>query len=441
VNYITGFRRLLESIGPQDAEQNMYHVVSNGITHADFLELRAPNPALIVSGTRDFFSIQGARETYAEVKKAYSAFGAEANIGMVEDDFAHGYTPKLREGIYAFFQKNLNNPGNPSDEEVTLFDPKELQITATGQVATSFPDAATVTSINIQQTQKLIDNLAASRKSIDQHLSKVRADVKEISGYIEPAKQENPVFRGRYQRDGYAVEMYALQGEDGYVVPTLLFVPHNGNHFSAIVYVTPKGKAADAAPGGRIEQLVKKGYIVAAPDVIGTGETSGSGGVAMLIGRSIAGIQAGDISRVVNFLKSRSDVDGSRIGGIGFENMGPVMLHAAALNNSINGIALVGSPLSYRSIVNSNFYNEGFAANAVAGALTAYDLPDLMGTLSPGKIALVDMRDQTNETAGQQLLDQELAFPKAAFSQKGASSNLRIMPASDITAVADWCFR
>ena len=37
VNYITGFRRLLESIGPQDAEQNFYHGVLKGITHADLL--------------------------------------------------------------------------------------------------------------------------------------------------------------------------------------------------------------------------------------------------------------------------------------------------------------------------------------------------------------------------------------------------------------------
>ena len=80
VNYITGFRRLLESIGPQDAEQNFYHGLLNGITHADLLEVRAPDPSLIVAGTRDFFSIQGARETYKEVRNAYAAFGMEHNI-------------------------------------------------------------------------------------------------------------------------------------------------------------------------------------------------------------------------------------------------------------------------------------------------------------------------------------------------------------------------
>ena len=56
--YITSFNRLFESIGPQDAEQNFYHGIARGIDHADLLEVRAPKPALLVSTTRDFFSIQ-----------------------------------------------------------------------------------------------------------------------------------------------------------------------------------------------------------------------------------------------------------------------------------------------------------------------------------------------------------------------------------------------
>ena len=443
INYITGFRRLLESIGPQDAEQNLYHNVSNGITHADLLEVRAPNPALILAGTRDFFSIQGARETYEEVKKVHQAYGSEENISFVEDDFEHGYTKKLREGTYAFFQKQLANPGNPSDEVVEFLDPRELQITATGQVATAYENAENVTSINRKETQKLIENLQSSRKLIDQHIAKVRTGAKGLSGYNDPKPEIKSVFRGRYQRDGYSVEMYALEGEGKYVVPLLLFVPGTGSRFSSIIYVQPKGKITDAAAGGQIEQLVKKGYIVAAPDLIGTGETAGGGGgVAMLIGRSTAGVQAGDITRVVNFLKTRHDIDVNKIGGMAFETMGPVMLHAAALNNSINSVALVRSPVSYRSIAMSDFYNSGFAGNAVAGALTAYDLPDLIGSVAPKKIALVDLKDQMNETAGSQLVNEEMAFSKAAYTQKGAAGNIRIIPASEnIVSVAEWCFR
>jgi cephalosporin-C deacetylase-like acetyl esterase len=71
--YITSFKRLLQSIGPQDAEQNPYKAIAKGFDHADYLHIRAPKPALMITTTHDFFSIQGARETFAEVQKSYAA--------------------------------------------------------------------------------------------------------------------------------------------------------------------------------------------------------------------------------------------------------------------------------------------------------------------------------------------------------------------------------
>ncbi|NOY96163.1 MAG: prolyl oligopeptidase family serine peptidase, partial [Chlorobi bacterium] len=130
--YITSFRRLFESIMPQDAEQNFFHGIAYGIDHADLLEVRAPRPTLIIATTRDFFSIQGARETYAEVKKAYKAFGVEDNLRMTEDDNVHKSTKKNREAMYAFFQETLNLPGSSADEDVEIMDEKELFVTPTG---------------------------------------------------------------------------------------------------------------------------------------------------------------------------------------------------------------------------------------------------------------------------------------------------------------------
>jgi dienelactone hydrolase len=101
--YITGFRRLLESIGLQDAEQNIYRGIKHGITHADLLQVRAPRPLLISSTTRDYFSIQGAIETYQEVLKTYRAFGKEENISHVTDDAGHGFHNTITD-VYAFFQ-------------------------------------------------------------------------------------------------------------------------------------------------------------------------------------------------------------------------------------------------------------------------------------------------------------------------------------------------
>jgi dienelactone hydrolase len=443
--YITGFRRLLESIGPQDAEQNIYHGIINGITHADLLELRAPKPLLISSTTRDFFSIQGAIETFSEVRSAYKAFGKEEDAGQVFDDAGHGFNRNIT-AIYAFFQKVFGVPGSSDEADFEGFRPEELQVTPTGQLSTS-AGGETGFSINEKESQKLLADLKASRGNINSHMTDVVSKAKELSGFVEPSHEMKSVFRGRYQRDGYAVEMYALQGEGNYVVPLLLFVPKSGTAFPGIIYLHPKGKIADAQPGGKIEQLVKKGYIVAAPDLIGTGEVgqenlTGSGYVANMIGRSIPGIEAGDVIRVANFLKSLNNLNANKISAIAFDNMCPALLHAAVFDKSINSIILCGGLISYRSIVSNRFYDRSYPESTVAGALTSYDLPDLIGCMAPRKVGIVDVRDQLKKPAPAALIDDEFSFPVSVFNSKNASGNLKIMPsAGDIDKAVDWCMK
>src|SRR5690606_8305586 len=88
-NYITNFSRLLQSIGPQDAEQNLPNGIKMGIDHADLLSVRAPKPALIYATTRDFFSIAGTWETYREVKGQYTVLGNAETFGVTVDHPGH----------------------------------------------------------------------------------------------------------------------------------------------------------------------------------------------------------------------------------------------------------------------------------------------------------------------------------------------------------------
>jgi dienelactone hydrolase len=443
--YITGFRRLLESIGPQDAEQNIYHGIKHGITHADILQVRAPRPLMISSTTRDIFSIQGAIETYNEVKDTYRAFGMGDNIVHVTDDAGHGFHGTITD-LYEFFQDVFNLPGSSEHEEFDGFDPEELQVTPTGQLSTSIGGDLAF-DVNKREAERLIRKINDSRNNNPAHLDDILEKAMEISGYITPSSKTEAVFRGRHQRAGYAVEMYALQGEGEYIVPLLLFVPDSGDNLPSVIYLHPDGKITDAAPGGKIEELVRKGYIVAAPDVIGVGEVADKSGlyqfagqyVSLMIGRSVTGIQAGDVSRVVNFLKDRADVDPGRIGAVAFEDMCPVLLHTAAFNNSISSVTLSGSIVSYRSVVMNKFYNQDFTRHLVAGALTAYDLPDLIGAIAPRKVSIIGLKNQMKELAAIELIDQELAFPRTVYSFKKAEENLNIInKAQEINSIIDW---
>jgi cephalosporin-C deacetylase-like acetyl esterase len=285
-SWATSSRRQLETKGVQDAECSFINGVAEGITFEDLLEVRTPKPTLLTFTSRDeYLTLQGAREAFAEAKMAYKAFGMEDNLAMTEDDSKHWLTPKIRLAIYTFFMKHFNISGNPEELEAEILPIEELNVTPTGQISNSF-GGDMIFDVNRRETEKLITGLERSRMDIDRHLSQVCIKAKEISGYISPSGEAGKAFlNGRYQRNSYSVGKYAIMGEGNYPIPILLFVPNdNKEKHPAIIYLHPEGKVREAKPGGEIEKLVIQGYVVAAPDVLGVGETKNTAARALTDG-------------------------------------------------------------------------------------------------------------------------------------------------------------
>ncbi len=190
------------------------------------------------------------------------------------------------------------------------------------------------------------------------------------------------------------------------LIPYLLMMtPHKPNN-KVILYLHPSGKAAEASAGGEMEWFVKNGFVVLAPDLIGTGEMGlsdfqGDAFIdgkshniwysAMLIGRSLVGIQVGDVARLLRMLKKTNET--TEIYGVARGEMTPVLIHAAAFDPTIERVALVEPLSSYRSMVMNRFYNSGFIYGTVPGSLRAYDLPDLLASLAPRKLLLAGITD------------------------------------------------
>jgi dienelactone hydrolase len=467
-SWATTNKRLLETKGIQDTENSFVHGLAKGITFEDLLEVRAPKPTLLAFNSRDeYLTIQGAYEAYAEAKKAYKTFGKEDNLRMVEDDTTHWMTPKIRSAIYGFFIKHFNIPGDASEQEVDLLSAAELTVTSTGQISTSL-GGDMIFDVNKKEATKLIDRLAKSRKDIDKHLGEVVSNAKKISGFINPVSAAgNPLTNGTYRRKEYSVGKYAIVGEGEYAIPILLFVPNDSlTKHRVLVYVHSSGKVTDAGPGGEIEKLVKMGYVVAAADILGIGETrntvtnkegtADAGNTAVLVGRSVVGIQAGDVIRVVDYLVRRRDVDATKVGVIGFNEMCIPVMHAAAFDHRIKNVTLIGSPISYRSIIMNRFYRVGLTptgitgpglpffidfSSTIAGVLTAYDLPDLIGCIAPRKVVIAGLKDQMLEPASEALINEEMEFPRTAYTFRKASANMKLVSAvEDLPSLVDWCF-
>jgi len=443
-NYLTNYRRLLQTRGPQDAEQNIFNIIYRGLDHPDFLIVRAPKPALMITTTRDMFSIQGVMETEKEVSRVYNAFGKADNFLRSEDDAEHASTKKNREAMYVFFQKHLKNPGNPADEEPQPLTPEELKVTQTGQISASLA-GETVFSLNRQEAELRMKELNELRKNSEIFLPGVVNSAKKLSGYREPPATDDPVFTGRIQRANYAIEKYFIKGEGNYIIPYLLFKPAKPGK-SVMIYLHPSGKSAEASAGGEIERFISQGITVLAPDLIGSGEM-GPGAfkgdayfdgashnlwyASILVGRSITGIQASDVLRLVNLIKR--DLSGSEITGYARKEMAPVLLHAGVFSSDIGSMILVEPYSSYKSIVMNRFYDPQFILSCVPGALKEYDLPDLAAAFAPRKLFISGTIDGNKVRLDK---SEDLEIIRAGYKNRNAENMLEIV--TDGSIPEDW---
>ena len=432
--FITGLKYLLKSRGPQDAEQNLFHFIYEGLDHPDLIIARAPRPTLISSTTRDFFSIQGARETFQEAGRAYTALGAREHLQMTEEDYVHGFTRKNREAIYAFFQKHLANPGDFTDQEVETIPPKELWVTRTGQLATSLKGHS-LYSLNSMVVEKQLAALEARRADFSGHLSGIPRVAAEISGYTPPEGPGDVIFSGRYVNSRYRLEKYLIKGSGDYMIPMALFVPAYTDKKQIVLFLHEKGKHHAVNEDSLTKQLVMEGYPLLVGDLPGIGEL-GPGYLkgdayideisynqwfaGILTGESIVGLRAGDIVRMARFAGTTLP-DFPTLSAISVGVTGSEILHAAVFDPAIKNVCLVEPFLSFGDIALTREYAPGFIPSTVAGAIEAYDLADLLAALCPQKLLIINPLAGNAAVADLQGAASQLAFPLKEYARKGKS--------------------
>ncbi|MBD3287827.1 prolyl oligopeptidase family serine peptidase [candidate division KSB1 bacterium] len=392
--YITNFERLLQTIGPQDAEQNIFGQIAWGMDHADYLMMRAPVPILVSAATRDFFDISGSWTSFRHAKRYYDRLDFTERISINEHDGRHGFHKSMREAAVQWLVRWLaGRDEKVSEPEIELLTDAECQCTPRGQVML-LNSARSVYDLNRDYEQKL----AVHRKNIWKNSSHgvLMKKVREIAGIRAavclPCPDEE--FLEMIDKEDYEIKKLIIKPEIGIYLPALLFSPYNKSQ-EIVLYVHEKGKSADAGSGGAIEQLVKKGKIVLAVDVRGSGETQqeqqfgfekvigGQGAqdvfTAYLLGKSYVGMRAEDILSCTLWLK-KNFVDRT-ISLIAIGNVGIPALHVAAIEPELfDSIHISKCLISWQNVIEFGWsYNQ--LINNVHGALTYYDLDNLIRSL------------------------------------------------------------
>src|SRR2546429_592827 len=314
--YITSWHLMLDTIGPQDAEQTFPLWLQEGLDYPDYLYAFAPKPYILLSAIRDFFPIAGARETFADAEKVYSAIGAREKLGIFEADDGHGYNKTRRLAAYDWFGRWLKGARDTDPEpQIEMATPEELRCTATGQVSTSLGGEHVVTL-----NQK---RLAQLKRSEERRLGDLPGKVREAIHYEPPTGPLQVTPYGTITRPGYRIEKLIYESEPGIVIPSLLYVPDAGaSRRAAVLMVTGDGKASSVTEA---EQFVTSGTVVLSIDARGTGETRVDTDAnsrefdhyfgdfsdimtALLVGKTMAVMRTPEISRGVDLLPSRQEV-------------------------------------------------------------------------------------------------------------------------------------
>ncbi len=405
--YLTSFERLLATIGAQDAEQNIWGQIRDGMDHADYLIMRAPKPVIIAAGVRDFFDIDGTRATYQNAQRVFGLLGAAEQVALFENDAGHNYNRDQRRAIVEWFCRWLCDDRSPVVEpEIKPLPDEELWASPEGQVML-IEGARSVYDINAEAAAQL----AAARRELwaATLTGKLLQRVAETAGVRPAAALPEPdVARaGTIERHGCCAEKLTIQPEPGIVLPAVLFTPSRPSQAPAVLYLDEQGKSHAAfADDGPVATLLAAGRTVLAVDVRGTGETQGKaaayfspeyGGdgkdtvLAYLLGRSYVGMQAEDVLVCAKWLQQGvAEHVGVELVAAG--NVSVAALHAAVLDSYLfEAVQLTGMVTSWSDVVCSKHTTNQFVT-AVHGALQLYDLPELVRTLG-SKVTVTQPRD------------------------------------------------
>ncbi len=437
--FITSWTALLDTIGPQDAEQNLVLWIGAGLDHGDFIYAFAPRPFLMLSAIRDFFPIGGARSTYAEAQGVYKLMGVPEKLLMVEADDGHGYTKPRRLAAYRWFGHWLKGVDDQEPEpEVVIATEEELFCTEAGQVAVSL-GGETVFSLN----QRRVEQFRPKGRPFTSE--ELRNRVRSLTAFDAPKNVLVVKPYGEIARAGYRIEKLVYESEPGINIPALLFAPEGGSaRKPAMIYVHGRGKSAAAAVGGEIEQFVKAGLIVLAIDLRGLGETRSrntegnddfpvyfgdfeSAMTALHIGRPLVGMRIADVLRGVDLLAARPDVERTKIYGFGKDAGAIPLLHAAAMDERIRKIAVEGMLASYQTVIQQRIHRQIFE-QVIPGVLRSYDLPDVVAAIAPRQVWIVngvnalgqrmklaEMKKQYAATSALQIVERRAADKPTAF--------------------------
>jgi cephalosporin-C deacetylase-like acetyl esterase len=376
--YINTFRLLFS--GPTgDSEQTIAGFLEAGLDLADYIELFAPKPYLIVSTEGDFFPIAGARQAYEEARSWYRVFGAEEKVQWAVGPGGHGTPHEVRERIYEWMIRWLKDGAGDFQEEAIQPQPDfKLFASEAGQVG------------GRDIYEAIGDEFRARQSSGTQE--QMLAEIRKLA--VAAAKK--PAFRvvSETEEADIKTQKIMLEAEPGLEIAAALAIPTARGRKSAVLLVNGDEKTAAllARRGAVVLSLAPRGGAAGSKEARRLAGDWVTNARASLIGLNLPGMRAADIIRGVDLLIARPDVNAASIAAVAHDVQGVWLLMAAALDPRIGRVWLQRTPYSLRAALDGPV-NRNLQDAIVPGFALRWDLADLRRALGARPVIWTDPTD------------------------------------------------
>lgn len=376
--FIDSYRLLFAGQNP-DSEMSPPGLLFRGLDMADYVELSAPVPWLILATEGDYFTPAGARLVYEEARRWFGLYGADDKLRLFIGGGPHGTPLETREAIYEWMIRWLKNgEGDAHEQPVKLYTSDELLVTRSGHVDDQ-PGSRKL-------YQLILDEFRAKRRpgSIPDLLAELRR-VGVPSDGAAPVKVE----------DGSNVR---FESEPGVEISGKLYLPQSSGRRPAVLVVADKMSSYWIPTTASLaERIAKTGRVVLElepRDSPGEGDRPFVGNWltnarADQIGGNLPAMRAHDIVRGVDLLAARKDVDPASIRAVARGVKGVWLLLAAAADPRIGKVWLDRTPYGLRAALENSMNTALFDA-VIPGFALHWDLDDLTRAMGSRAVLWTD---------------------------------------------------
>lgn len=398
-SYLATRERTLELGGPADGCAQIPGEGAAGLELNDFLMAAAPKPLLVLAGRYDFIDYTGVVTAFGELKKFYTTLGHPAQVELFTYEDGHGISQPKREAAVTWFRRWLYEDPRPVHEgSLATLTVQDLQVTPKGQVSASYPDEVSLA----QRNRQAYDELASARKTFQQHYPEKKESIlRRLLSLDDTAGTVRIELTGTNTRNSISYQRMILRRGAQMPLPAALLLPAQAPS-KLIIWLPGAGRNKLLDSTALLQSYLASDAAVLIADLRGLGETEDRSEfndpkfynreyrndmLALHVGRNLVGQRTADIQTLFDL--AAADQRLSRLPIEVYASGGAAVpaLHAACLWRGVSHWTLQLPLRSYREVFERPTAKDWYM-NLVPGALSYYDLPDLVQMAGANKITL-----------------------------------------------------